>query len=130
MHKKKVAVLAKVYNANIEKIIELAKEKGIKMKYFCDQFGKQRSFMTDIKNGKNFLEEEQLQFIAAELNTTVEYLTDQTEQKEKPTVQTDDELDPEIEELLDLLEHMHPDDRKQVLLYIKWLVEQRREEAK
>lgn len=129
MHKKKVAVLAKVYNANIEKIIELAKEKGIKMKYFCDQFGKQRSFMTDIKNGKNFLEEEQLQFIATELNTTFEYLTDQTEQKEKPTVQTDDELDPEIEELLDLLEQMHPDDVKQIIDFAKWLIAKNKPEG-
>ena len=129
MHKKKVAVLAKVYNANIEKIIELAKEKGIKMKYFCDQFGKQRSFMTDIKNGKNFLEEEQLQFIATELNTTIEYLTDQTEQKEKPTVLTDDELDPEIEELLDLLEQMHPDDVRQIIDFAKWLIAKNKTEG-
>ena len=130
MHKKKVAVLAKVYNSNIEKIIELAKEKGIKMKYFCDQFGKQRSFMTDIKNRKNFLEEEQLQFVATELNTTVEYLTDQTEQKEKPTVQTDDELDPEIEELLDLLEQMHPDDVRQVIDFAMWLIQKNKQEGK
>lgn len=129
MHKKKVAILAKVYNTNFGKIKELAKEKGIKMKYFCDQFGKHQSFMTDIKNGKNFLEEDQLQFIATELNTTVEYLTDQTEQKEKPTVQTDDELDPEIEELLDLLEQMHPDDVKQIIDFAKWLIAKNKPEG-
>ena len=117
--------MAKVYNANIGKIKALANEKGVKMKYFCDQFGKQQSFMTDIKNGKNYLDEDQLEFIADTLNTTIEYLTDQTEVKEKPSAETDGELDPEVEEVLDMLFAMHPDDRKQLLDYAQWLATQR-----
>lgn len=117
--------MAKVHNVNIGKIKALTAERGLKLKYFTDYFGKQKSYFADIKNGKNYLDEDQLVFIADKLGTTVEYLTDQTEQKEKPPAETDGELDPEVEEVLDLLFAMHPDDREQLLQYAQWLSAQR-----
>ena len=107
---------------NVAKIKELAKEQGISQKFLCDCLEKRRSFLTEVAAGKDKIDPDELVIIADKLNTTIEYLTDQTEQKEKPTVQTDDELDPEIEELLDLLEQMHSDDVKQVIDFAKWLI--------
>jgi hypothetical protein len=85
--------------------------------------------LTDVAHKKDKIDPDELVIIADKLNTTIEYLTDQTEQKEKPTVQTDDELDPEIEELLDLLEQMHPDDVKQIIDFAKWLIAKNKPEG-
>jgi transcriptional regulator with XRE-family HTH domain len=114
-----VSKLGKVTNLNFEKLKALAEENGVKMKYFCDQFGKQKSFMTDIKNKKNYLTEEQLVFIANHLNTTVDYLTDKTDQKEKPIDQmTDEQLD---NALIDLLVGLSPDEVQKVEAFIAGL---------
>ena len=74
----------KVPNVNVNKIKALAKKQGIQMKYFCDYFGKAQSYFADIRNGKNKLDINELQFIADKLNTTVEYLTDQTDDPTRP----------------------------------------------
>ena len=120
----------KSYNAaNVAKIKEMAKERGISQKFLCDCLGKRRTFLTDVAHNKDKIDPDELVIIADKLNTTIEYLTDQTEQKEKPTVQTDDELDPEIEELLDLLEQMHPDDLKKVIDFAEWLIAKNKPEG-
>ena len=89
--------MANVHNSNVNKIKDLAKAQGITLKYFCDCFGKHRNFLTNVRNGKDYLDEDEIQFIADKLNTTVEYLTDQTDdpakpaEKEKPDAITDAE---------------------------------------
>lgn len=127
LHKKKVFVLAKVPHVNMDKIRTLSDAAGIKMKFFCDTFGRQRSFMTDVKNGKTFLSEEQLLFVADKLNTTVEYLTDKTEQKEKPTADNSGELNENVERVLDKLMKMHPEDIEKTIAFADWLAAQRDE---
>lgn len=122
----------KVYNVkgvNIDKIKALAKEQGKTMTFICGVLGKSPQFLSSVRNGRDYIDNYELQLIADELQTTASYLTDQTEQKEKPTVQTDDELDPEIEELLDLLEQMHPDDLKQIIDFAKWLIAKNKPEG-
>ena len=74
----------KVTNVDVNRIKALAKKQGIQMKYFCDYFGKAQSYFADIRNGKNRLDENELQFIADKLNTTVEYLTGQTDDPTRP----------------------------------------------
>ena len=76
--------MAKIDYVNVDKIKELSKEKGISLKYFCDHFGKYRTYLANVRSGVNKLDEDELVFIADTLNTTVEYLTDKTNQKEKP----------------------------------------------
>lgn len=76
----------KVTNVDVNRIKALAKKQGIQMKYFCDYFGKAQSYFADIRNGKNRLDENELQFIADKLNTTVEYLTGQTDDPAKPAL--------------------------------------------
>lgn len=99
------------------------------MTFLCQKLGKRRSFLVDVRNGNDRIDGNELKIIADELNTTIEYLTDQTEVKEKPPAETDGELDPEVEEVLDLLFAMHPDDRKQLLDYAQWLATQREGKA-
>ena len=89
--------MSTLHKTNVDRIKKLAKQQGLTMKYFCDCFGKHRSYLTSIRNGNGHLDENELQFIADKLNTTVEYLTDQTDdpakpaEKEKPDAITDAE---------------------------------------
>ena len=95
--------MAKVPYVNIDKVKDLSKAKGISMKYWCDNFGKQRSYLADVRSGKNKLEEYELLFIVGELDTTVEYLTDETDDpapKEKDPIQVLDEVEMRVVEIL------------------------------
>ena len=78
--------MVKVTNVDVNRIKALAKKQGIQMKYFCDYFGKAQSYFADIRNGKNRLDENELSIIADKLNTTVEYLTGQTDDPAKPAL--------------------------------------------
>ena len=70
---------------NIDKIKSLAKEKGIKIKYLCSKLGLAETYLSNVKNGKDRMTEERLKVIADILNTTPEYLKDETDNKEKPS---------------------------------------------
>lgn len=64
---------------NIDKIKDLCKKNGIKMGYLCEQFGLQKSYLSDVARGKNSMSDERIRKIADILGTTYEYLTDQTD---------------------------------------------------
>lgn len=64
---------------NTTKIKCLAKEKGIKIGYICEQLGLAHTYLSDVAKGKNTMSDERIHKIAQILNTTYEYLTDQTE---------------------------------------------------
>lgn len=76
---------------NIDRIKELAKEKGIKIKFICSQLGLAETYLSNVKNGKDRMTDERLQKIADILDTTVEYLTGESDEKEK----TPEPLDPD-----------------------------------
>ena len=104
---------------NVAKIKELAKEQGISQKFLCDCLEKRRSFLTEVAAGKDKIDPDELVIIADKLNTTIEYLTDQTEQKEKPVDQmTDEQLD---NALINLLSGLTADDIKKVEAFIAGL---------
>ena len=69
---------------NVDKIKSLAKERGIKLGFICSQLGLTESYFRSVKQGKNRISDERLSIIADILNTTPEYLRDETDQKEKP----------------------------------------------
>ena len=95
---------------NIQKIKALAKEQGLSQKFICDCLGKRRTFLSEVGLGNGKITQEELEIIANKLNTTVEYLTDQTEQKEKLVDQmTDEQLD---NALIHLLSGLTADDIK------------------
>jgi transcriptional regulator with XRE-family HTH domain len=77
---------------NITKIEALIKANGWSNSYFCNLFNKNRGWIRDWKRGKGLPDENTLQAIADKLDTTVDYLTDKTDKKEKPPVNNDKEL--------------------------------------
>ena len=70
---------------NIDKIKALAKEKGVSITFLCQAIGQGAYYFNDVKRRNGSIPDERLAIIADTLNTTVEYLTDQSDQKEKPT---------------------------------------------
>ena len=99
-----------ITNANIDKIKALAKEQGVKIKFICSKLGLAETYLSNVKNGKDRMTMERLEIIADTLNTTVDYLTDKTEQKEKPT---SDEVD--VDDLLKTMLNL-PREKKEELL--------------
>lgn len=70
---------------NISKIKSLANEKGMSLTFICSKLGVARVYFNDLVKHKRDIPEERLAIIANILNTTPEYLRDETDQKEKPT---------------------------------------------
>ena len=97
-------------NANIDKIKSLAKEQGVKIKFICSKLGLAETYLSNVKNGKDRMTMERLEIIADTLNTTVEYLTDQSDQKEKPTP-----TEVDMDELLKIMLNL-PREKKEELL--------------
>lgn len=77
--------MAKIPHVNIDKIKDLCKSKGLTMKFLCDQILRDRTYFSNIRSGKTRIDDYEIDHIAHMLDTTVEYLTDLTDQKEKPT---------------------------------------------
>lgn len=69
---------------NIDKIKSLARERGIKIKYLCSELGLSETYLSNVKNGRDRMTDRRLETIAQMLNTTVEYLRDETDVKERP----------------------------------------------
>ena len=94
--------------SNVQRIKELAKERGIRMGYIYEKIGCSRSKFSDVESGKSSISEREYAIIANILNTTPEYLkgeTDTKDTKEKPATSQDDELisalkDPQIMKLV------------------------------
>ena len=84
---------------NIAKLEQLIKEKGWSNTYFSSLFNKSRSWISDMKRGLGLPDENMLVGIADKLDTTVDYLTDKTDQKNKPLVNNDEELTEYLEQL-------------------------------
>lgn len=83
----------------IDRIRQLAKEKGIKTTFISAQLRLSSSYFADVKSGKTKISDERLSKIAEILGTTPEYLKGETDQKEKPLVNGDEELNEYLEEL-------------------------------
>ncbi len=68
----------------IDRIKELAKERGIKQKYICSKFGVAESYLSDVANGKTAISEARIKIAANILNTTPAYLKGETDIKIPP----------------------------------------------
>lgn len=96
--------------ANITKIEALIKEKGWSNSYFCSLLNKNRGWIRDWKRGVGLPDENTLQTIADKLDTTVDYLTDKTEQKNKPSDDSESFSQEDVK-FLDKLKQLAPGDR-------------------
>ena len=105
---------------NIEKIKLLAKEKGISISFICESVGMGRGYLNDIKksNGGD-IPDDRLDIIIGILNTTIDYLTDKTEIKEKPSELTED--DEIVAEFIELINGLTDEQLKSVFDYIQFI---------
>lgn len=72
---------------NYTKIKKLSKEQGISFAHLNRLLGKSSEYLRICALSSAKLSDDQIAIIAEALHTTPEYLTDQTEQKEKEPVQ-------------------------------------------
>ena len=102
--------MAKIPYVNIDKIKELCKSKGLTMKFLSDNILRDKTYFSNIRSGKTRMDDDEVEFIANALETTVEYLTDQSDQKEKPTSK---EID--VDDILKMMLNL-PREKKEELL--------------
>lgn len=67
------------HTANIDKIKDLAKQRGIKIKHICSELGLAETYLSNCKNGKDRMTDERLLKISSILGTSFEYLMDITD---------------------------------------------------
>ena len=94
---------------NIDKIKNLAKSQGIKIKYICSSLGLSETYLSNVKNGKDRMTPDRLAIIADLLHTTPEYLMDETDDPtpiKKESSQTE-ELSPDVKELVELVKSIN-----------------------
>ena len=105
---------------NVAKIRTLCSERGIKLVFLIEKLGlKSRTYFQDIEKSGRDIPLDRLEVIAETLDTTVEYLTDQTDDpgKEKKPAAISDELwnmiqnDPKAITLLEMILKMSPEQR-------------------
>lgn len=72
----------------IDRVLQLAKEKGISQAFICGKLGLRRNYLSDVRIGKDNLSDDRLVIIADILNTTPEYLKGETDKKERPDTQS------------------------------------------
>ena len=107
---------------NINKIKNLAKEKGLKIKYICDQLGLSDTYLSNVKNGKDRMTDERLAIIADILNTTPEYLRDETDQKEKSATE-----EKPLPDILYRYNELSEEKQREVISFIEFKLAQQKE---
>lgn len=103
----------------IDRVLQLAKEKGISQAFICGKLGLRRTYLSDVRLGKDSLSNERLSMIADILNTTPEYLNGETDTKEKPA---DLVVSGKDKELLDLIEKLTEEQRQMLIRQVKGLL--------
>lgn len=64
---------------NVNRIKTLAKSKGIKIGFICENLGVNHTYLSNVATGKNTMSDERIFKVAKILDTTYEYLTDMTD---------------------------------------------------
>lgn len=91
---------------NVERAKKIAERKGINISFVCREIGKSRGYISQMLTTERDLPEELLMPVANALGVTVEELTGESEQKEKPSTAGEIDLSglsPEDAELVNLL---------------------------
>ena len=76
--------MSKMPNVNVDRIKSLAKKQGITMKFLSNSLGRDDRFLSHVRLGIVFINDHELSFIAEKLNTSVDYLTNQTDNPKAP----------------------------------------------
>ena len=119
-----------VKDVQIDRIQELAQAQGVSMRYLCELVGKRRrGFFADIRNGKDYIDENELTIIASSLGTTVDYLSWKTDE---PGVSIQQRIDAaitakEADELTAIFEKLSDEDRQKALTILRALADAKRD---
>ncbi len=103
----------------IDRILQLAKEKGIKQSHINTAINGYRGKMTDWKNRKSSPNPIELAMVAQLLDTTEAYLRGETEDASSHTLNQTKPMDPRIKKILQQLEDMSVEE----LSFIENLIE-------
>ena len=103
---------------NVSKIRGLIKEHGWSASYLCRAFGKNPAWLADMERGRGIPDENTIKAIANKLDTTIDYLTDKTDKKNKPAAERN-EL---INKILTVCDGLPEDKQTELLEYAKYLV--------
>lgn len=96
---------------NVERAKKIATEKGINVSFVCREVGKSRGYISQmLVSGRDF-PDAMLGPVANALGVTVEELTGESEQKEKPTPSEESELNAHAKVILYKYEQLDPAQR-------------------
>lgn len=96
---------------NVERAKKIAERKGINISFVCREIGKSRGYISQMLTTERDLPEELLMPVANALGVTVEELTGESEQKEKPTPSEESELNAHAKAILYKYEQLNPAQR-------------------
>lgn len=105
----------------INRIREMSKQKGISLSFLCKQMNVNRVYFIDCEKTGRMIPDDKLSIIASTLNTSVEYLKGETEQKENPLAQ----FSPETVALVERISKLSPDMAKKALEYIDFITQKK-----
>jgi len=105
-------------NITIERIISLLKEKGITFKTFAEDLGYNKVTISDWKSGKSNSYMRNINKIADYLDVSVDYLLGNTDIKNKPVINKNDE---QFAELYEIIKDYSPEKLAQILDYARYL---------
>lgn len=108
-----------------DRLEERIKETGKKKVYLCEKINKAPTYLRDAKKQNTNIKGVELQILADELDTTPEYLTGLTDQKEKSSTPEGAELDKATIELKAIWDTADEDERA-ALLEMARLIKKRR----
>ncbi|WMJ84492.1 helix-turn-helix domain-containing protein [Oscillospiraceae bacterium LTW-04] len=107
-----------------DRLERLVEDKGISKAFIASKLGKSRSLLIDWKKQKSQPTQEDLIVVADILSTTVEYLTGQTDIKEKPISNTGDELSTLDKQLMNAMLGLSDDQKRFLLAQIEVTLKQ------
>lgn len=93
---------------NVERAKQIAKSKGVSFAFVCTQIGKSRGYLAGILANNRDIPEKMLEPVAQALGITVEELTGESEQKEKPNTPEDAERESHGQAILDKYNMLDP----------------------
>ena len=105
----------------INRIREMSKQKGISLSFLCKQMNVNRVYFIDCEKTGRTIPDDKLSIIATTLNTSVEFLKGETEQKENPLAQ----FSPEMVALVERIRKLSPDMAKKALEYIDFIAQKK-----
>lgn len=115
--------------STIDRVLQLAKEKGISQAFICGKLGLRRTYLSDVRLGKDSLPNDRLAIIADILDTTPEYLKGETDVKEKTPAEADVTFDDFTYAMYGESRELTEDD-KNMLLDMARMLKKRQQEGK